>query len=99
MLRVVKGDVFEFIIMLCRIDPIVVEKVIFQSKDLGLELQAEQEEDIYRIRIQGDTTKDFKPGFARYDIVVAFVDGEKLTVKHNDKIEVLNKAMSEVRNE
>lgn len=99
MLQVVKGDVFEFVIMLCRIDPIVIEKVIFQSKDLGLELQAEQEEDIYRIRILGERTKEFKIGFAKYDIVVVLIDGERITVKHNDKIEVLNKATSEVRNE
>ncbi len=99
MLRVVKGDVFEFVIMLCRIDPIVIEKVIFQSKELGLELIAEQEDDIYRIRILGETTKNFPTGFVRYDIMVALIDGENLTVKHNDKIEVLEKAKSEVRNE
>ena len=99
MLRVVKGDVFEFVILLCRIDPSVIEKVIFQSKDLGLELVAEQEEDIYRIRILGEITKNFKAGFARYDIVVALIDGENLTVKHKEKIEVLEKAKSEVRNE
>lgn len=99
MLRVVKGDVFEFVIILCRIDPIVIETVTFQSKDLGINQEAEQEEDIYRVRILGDITKDFKAGFAKFDIVVTLTDGETITVKHNDKVEVLEKVKSEVQNE
>lgn len=99
MLRVVKGDVFEFVIILCRIDPIVIEKVTFQSKDLGINQEAEQEEDIYRVRILGDITKDFSTGFAKFDIVVTLTDGETITVKHNDKVEVLEKVKSEVQNE
>ena len=98
MLRIVKGDVFEFEIMLCRVDLNLIENVIFFSKDLGLELKAEQEEDTYRIRILGERTKAFKAGFARFDVVVVLIDGERLTVKHNEKIEVLKGASSEVRN-
>lgn len=99
MLKVVQGDVLEFVIMLCRIDPIVIERVTFQCKDLGLEQVAEQEDDIYRIRILGEITKNFPIGFSRYDIAVTLTDGEQLTVKHNDKIEVLKKVASEVQNE
>jgi len=91
MLKIVKGDVFEFVVCV-KIDPVIIERVVFESKDLNLEHTAELENGIYRVRILGEETKKFPKGFARFDITATFIDGEKLTLKRNDKVEVLEKS-------
>lgn len=90
MLKVVQGNIFEFVIVLYGIHPSLVNEVIFESEKLGIREIAEQEEDVYRIRISGERTKSFPLGFQPYNITVTLLDNEKLTVKRS-KVEVLKK--------
>ena len=91
MLTLVKGDVFEFCVAMCNVDPYAVKSVEFSSKDLGIRHEAMFDDGIYRIRIPGEKTKDFPVGFPRYDVTVTLIDDEKLTVVHDSRVEVLEK--------
>lgn len=91
MLQIIQGDVFEICVDFCRIERTLIERVVFASKDLGAERDAEECNGNYRIRFEGGETTQFPSGFARYDLTVCFVDGECLTVRHDEKIEVLKK--------
>lgn len=92
MLQIIQGDVFEICVDLCSIEPALIDKVVFASKDLGTERAAEKCNGNYRVRFEGRDTARFSSGFARYDLTVCFLDGESLTVRHDEKIEVLKKA-------
>ena len=91
MLTVVKGDVFEFCVAMCNVDPYAVKKVEFSSRDLAVKHEAFFDDGIYRVRIHGEITKNFPVGFAKYDITVTLIDGEKVTVKANERVEILEK--------
>ncbi len=91
MLTLVKGDVFEFCVAMCNVDPYAVKGVEFSSKDLAVKHEVMFDDGIYRIRIPGSMTKDFPTGFAKYDITVTLIDDEKVTVVHNGRVEVLEK--------
>lgn len=95
MLHVVQGDVFEFSITLCNVDFDLIEKVEFISKRLDVKERATLEDKTYQVRIPGERTKTFPLGFAKYNVIVTFIDGEELTVRY-DKVEVLGRV---VRNE
>ena len=58
MLQVVKGDVFEFGLSFGNVDPELIEKVVFACKELGIEEEADREEDEFRVRIPGEVTND-----------------------------------------
>lgn len=90
MLRTVQGDVLEIAITLCDIELELVKKVVFESKDLTIHQEAVEEDGVYRIRIEGEQTKDFNPGFAHYQIIITLADDQELTVKRS-KMEVLRK--------
>lgn len=91
MLQVVKGDVLEFGISFGNIDSELIEKVVFACKELGVEETADREEDEFRIRIAGETTKNFKTGFLKYDLIATLVDEQEVTIVHRQKIEVLER--------
>lgn len=91
MITVVKGDVFEFCVAMCNVDPYAVKKVEFSSRDLGIKHEAFFDDGIYRVRIHGEITRNFPVGFAKYDITVTLIDDEKVTVKSNERVEVLEK--------
>jgi len=91
MLHLVQGDVLEFCIAMCNVDPFAVKQVHFISKDLGVEVEAYWDNGVYRVRVQGEITQKFPVGFARYDVVVTLIDDEKVTVKLNEKMEVLKR--------
>ena len=95
MLHVVRGDVFEFSILLCSIDLDLIEKIEFISKRLNICERAERDGDSYRVKILGERTKEFPLGFSKYNVIVTLIDGGELTVRC-DKVEVL---MRVVRNE
>ena len=91
MLRVIKGDIFEFAIAMCNVDRQAVSKVEFISNELGITQKAFIEGGVYRVRILGTQTKDFPLGFARYDIVATLTDGETATIQFNEWIEILER--------
>ena len=91
MLTVVKGDIFEFCVVMCNVDPYAVKKVEFSSRDLGLIHEAFYDDGVYRVRIHGEVTKNFPVGFAKYDVTVTLIDDERLTVKVNERVQVLEK--------
>ena len=92
MLHVVQGDVFEFSITLCNVDFGLIEKVEFVSKRLAIAERAVLEDSTYQVRIPGEKTKTFPLGFAKYNVIVTFIDGEELTVRC-DKVEVLGRVV------
>lgn len=98
MLQVVQGDVFEFGVDFCNLAPMFIDRVVFTSKKLGLQETAMFENGEYRVRIDGGRTRLFPAGFIGYDVTVILTDGERLTVRSNEKIEVLRKC-NEVQNE
>ena len=98
MLQVVQGDVFEFGVDFCNLEPMLIERVVFTSKKLGIQETAVFENGEYRVRIEGERTRLFPAGFIGYDLTVVLIDGERLTVRNNEKIEVLRKS-NEVQNE
>ena len=63
MLQVVKGDVFEFGLSFGNVDPELIEKVVFACKELGIEEEADREEDEFRVRIPGEVTRTSKQVF------------------------------------
>ena len=89
MLKVVKGDVFEFGLSFENVATELIEKVVFACKELGIE--ADREEDEFRIRIPGEVTKDFKTGFLKYDIIATLIDEQEVTLVHRQKLEVLER--------
>ena len=91
MLKIIQGDVFEFGVCIGNVPLFVIARVEFASKDLGVFQVAELYKGRYSVRIEGERTKYFSPGFARYDLTLTLVDGQKLTVCRNEKIEVLEK--------
>ena len=91
MLQVVKGDVFEFGLSFGNVDPELIEKVVFACKELGIEEEADREEDEFRVRIPGEVTKDLKTGFLKYDIIATLIDEQEVTLVHRQKIEVLER--------
>lgn len=91
MLHLVQGDIFEFCVAICNVDPYAIKRVDFSSKDLGLTTEAFFDDGVYRVRIPGEKTKNFPLGFARYDITITLIDNEQVTVKHNERVEVLGK--------
>ncbi|MEG1882003.1 MAG: hypothetical protein RR207_05890 [Clostridia bacterium] len=101
MLQIIQGDIFELCIDICNIDPVAIEKVEFSSKDLGVQENVKLYKNRYTLRIAGEKTKSFKEGFVRYDLTITFIDKEVLTIKRNDKIEVLSKVnkVNMVKNE
>ena len=98
MLKIIQGDVFEFSVCFGNVPLFAIQKVEFASKDLGVFQSAELYKGRYSVRIEGERTKCFSPGFARYDLTLTLVDGQKLTVCRNERIEVLEK-VNEVKNE
>ena len=90
MLKVVKGDVFEFGLSFENVATELIEKVVFACKELGIEEEADREEDEFRIRILGEVTKDFKTGFLKYDIAT-LIDEQEVTLVHRQKLEVLER--------
>ena len=91
MLKVVKGDVFEFGLSFENVATELIEKVVFACKELGIEEEADREEDEFRVRIPGEVTKDFKTGFLKYDIIATLIDEQEVTLVHRQKIEVLER--------
>lgn len=91
MLKVVKGDVFEFGLSFGNVATELIEKVVFACKELGIEEEADREEDEFRVRIPGEVTKDFKTGFLKYDIIATLIDEQEVTLVHRQKIEVLER--------
>lgn len=98
MLNIIKGDIFEIWIRLCHIDPIVVKKVVFSSKKLGIVETAKPDKGEYNLRIEGERTAKLPVGFASFDITVELTDGEVVTAKRNARLQVLEKR-NEVKNE
>lgn len=97
MLKIVQGDVFELHIDIRNVPLFLIKRVVFSSKDLGVEIPASFYDGRYDVRIEGEWTSKFEPGFVRYDITMFLTDGEKLTIVQNEKIEVLKK-VNEVKN-
>ena len=91
MLHLVRGDILEFCVAMCNVDPYAVKKVEFSSKDLSITTEAFFDDGVYRVRILGEKTKDFPIGFSKYDITLTLIDDEKVTIRHNERIEVLEK--------
>ena len=91
MLQIVQGDVFEVSFELCGIDRVAIEKVLFSSKNLGLSEEAVFAEDGYIVRLEGGRTANMPPGFSFYDLTIVFIDGQRLTAKRNEIVEVLKK--------
>ena len=91
MLKVAKGDVFEFGLSFENVTTELIEKVVFACKELGIEEEADREEDEFRIRIPGEVTKDFKTGFLKYDIIATLIDEQEVTLVHRQKLEVLER--------
>ena len=91
MLKVVKGDVFEFGLSFENVATELIAKVVFACKELGIEEEADREEDEFSIRIPGEVTKDFKTGFLKYDIIATLIDEQEVTLVHRQKLEVLER--------
>lgn len=98
MLKLIKGDVFEISICPCDIPAMLIDRLVFSSKDLNIEEDAFIDNCTFHVRIVGERTKDFPIGFVHYDLTVFLVDGQRLTIKHNELIEIVGK-MNEVRDE
>ena len=91
MLQIIKGDVFEICVCLCEVPVVVVSRVVFTSKGLGIEEDAFIDNGHFHVRIPGERTKDLPTGIAKYDITVILTDGERMTVQRDTPIEVVNK--------
>ena len=88
MLKVVKGDVFEFGLSFENVATELIEKVVFACKELRIEEEADREEDALPIC---EVTKDFKTGFLKYDIIATLIDEQEVTLVHRQKLEVLER--------
>jgi hypothetical protein len=91
MLKVVKGDVFEFGLSFGNVATELIEKVVFACKELEIEEEADREEDEFRVRILGEVTRNFKTGFLKYDIIATLIDEQEVTLVHRQKLEVLER--------
>lgn len=91
MLQIVQGDIFEINFELCEVDKTAIKKVVFSSKCLGITEDSELTEEGYRVRISGEYTAKLPSGFAFYDLTIVFIDGQQITAKRNDIVEVLKK--------
>ena len=91
MLQIVQGDIFEVSFELCGIDRVAIEKVVFSSKSLGISEAAVFAEDKHIVRLESDRTANIPPGFSFYDLTIVFIDGQRLTAKRNEIVEVLKK--------
>ena len=91
MLKVVKGDVFEFGVSFGNVATELIEKVVFACKELGIEEEADREEDEFRVRIPGEVTRNFKTGFLKYDIIATLIDEQEVTLVHRQYLEVMER--------
>ena len=89
MLNLVRGDMLEFTIALPNADGYAIQKVEFASSDLAIRTDAFLDGKVYRVRIEGEKTKDFPVGFSHYDIIVTLIDNQQVTLKYQERIEVL----------
>ena len=53
MLHLLRGDILEFCVAMCNVDPYAVKKVEFSSKDLSITTEAFFDDGVYRVRILG----------------------------------------------
>ena len=91
MLGVVQGDVFEFEIKVRGVEPDLISEVTFQCDELNIKQIAEREEEVYRVRIEGAITRDFKPGPHFFTVSLILIDGEKFTPVPKGLLEVIRK--------
>lgn len=91
MLNLVRGDMLEFTIALPNADNYAIQRVEFASSDLAIKVDAFLDGKVYRVRIEGEKTKNFPIGFSRYDIIVTLIDNQQVTLKYQERIEILDR--------
>lgn len=92
-LMVIRGDILEVYFELNGIDPDIVEKVMFQSDSALVysELPYAELQKGYCLRLESDFTYNLKPSIGTYDLIVEFIDGNKITVAHECGFAILKK--------
>ena len=81
----------EFTIALPNADNYAIQRVEFASSDLAIKADAFLDGKVYRVRIEGEKTKNFPIGFSRYDIIVTLIDNQQVTLKYQERIEILDR--------
>lgn len=90
---VIKGDVLEVYFELNGITPDVIKNVQFKSDtaQLYVDLVYSNLHNAYCLRLNSDFTDCLSPSIGNYDLVVEFIDGNKITVAHECGFAVLKK--------
>ncbi len=89
MISIVKGDVFEFDVEVEDVDLTYIDKVTLHIPKLNIKEEATFINEVYKIRIEGNVTREFPVGFFNYSLIITFTDGEEYTALTDEKLEVV----------
>lgn len=94
MIKIIQGNTKKILVKVTKGTDLI-EKVYFSSKYLNIVEECQKiEEGKYLISFDSDTTANWKPGKATFDITVTLKENQVATPIYNDVIVVLKKENS-----